>query len=134
MSTKPPSIAEILCQQKVVGVSVLDALQAQLSFAAETNAQLHCLSQLNPLSTPKQGPLTGLGLIHKDIFNIKNFEPGFGLGLPTQVDGIQNAQALQQLEDAGAIILGTAVMAPYACGASSQNANIPRCINPLHAD
>lgn len=134
MSTKPPSIAEILRQQKVVGVSVLDALQAQLSFAAETNAQLHCLSQLNPLSTPKQGPLTGLGLIHKDIFNIKNFEPGFGLGLPTQVDGIQNAQALQQLEDAGAIILGTAVMAPYACGASSQNANFPRCINPLHAD
>ena len=137
MSTKPPSIAEILRQQKVVGVSVLDALQAQLSFAAETNAQLHCLSQLNKLTTPttpKQGPLTGLGLIHKDIFNIRNFEPGFGLGLPTQVDGIQNAQALQQLEDAGAMILGTAVMAPYACGASSQNANFHRCINPLHAD
>jgi len=134
MSTKHPSIAAILHQQKVDGIPALEALQAQASFTKETNAQLHCLSKLIEPISPKHGPLTGLGLIHKDIFNIKNFEPGFGLGPPKPLDDIQNARALQQLEDAGAMILGTAVMAPYACGASSQNANFPRCINPLHGD
>ena len=134
MSTKHPSIAAILHQHKVEGISALEALQEQASFTKETNAQLHCLSKLIEPTSPKQGPLTGIGLIHKDIFNIRHFEPGFGLGKPTLVEGIQNARALQQLEDAGAIMLGTAVMAPYACGASSQNANFPRCINPLHPD
>ncbi|WP_108645516.1 amidase [Polynucleobacter rarus] len=134
MSSKHPSIAAILHQQKVVGISAIEALQTQLSFINETNAQLHCLSKLIEPISPKQGPLTGLGLIHKDIFNIRHFEPGFGLGKPTLVEGIQNARALQKLEDAGAITLGTAVMAPYACGASSQNANFPQCINPLHVD
>jgi aspartyl-tRNA(Asn)/glutamyl-tRNA(Gln) amidotransferase subunit A len=134
MSTKHPSIAAILHQQKVEGISALEALQEQASFTKETNEQLHCLSKLIEPTSPKQGPLTGIGLIHKDIFNIRHFEPGFGLGKPTLVEGIQNARALQKLEDAGAITLGTAVMAPYACGASSQNANFPRCINSLHSE
>ena len=32
------------------------------------------------------------------------------------------------------MVIATAVMVPYACGASSQNENFPRCINPLDPD
>jgi aspartyl-tRNA(Asn)/glutamyl-tRNA(Gln) amidotransferase subunit A len=47
------------------------------------------------------------------------------------VTGTKNAEVIEQLCALGASTLATAVMVPYACGASAQNANFPRLINPL---
>lgn len=134
MLTKHPSIAQILSQQGLEKISATAAICKQVVTTNSLNQQFHCLSYLIEPTIPKLGQLSGIGLIHKDIFQLNHFEPGFGLIAPNRVEQTQNAVVIQQLEDAGAVTIATAVMVPYACGASSQNPNFPRCINPLHPD
>ena len=134
MLTKHPSIAQMLCQQEQEKISAEEAVHQQAIAANVINQTFHCLSGLTQASIPKPGPLAGIGLIHKDIFDLNHLAPGFGLTPPIPAEETKNAPVIQQLEDAGAVTIATAVMVPYACGASAQNANFPRCINPLHPD
>ena len=57
--------------------------------------------------------------------------PGLGVNAGYAQAKVTRARAIIKLHEAGAGILGTAVMAPYACGATSQNSSFPRCLNPL---
>lgn len=134
MLTKHPSIAQMLGQQEQEKISAQQAIEQQLLTANALNQAFHCLSGTLTPSTPPTGPLSGIGLIHKDIFALNNLVPGFGLTPPQPEAHLQNAPVIQRLEDAGAVTIATAVMVPYACGASAQNANFPRCINPLDPD
>ena len=70
-------------------------------------------------------------MIHKDIFQLEQQMPGLGVNAGYAQAKVTRARAITKLHEAGASILGTAVMAPYACGATSQNSNFPRCLNPL---
>lgn len=85
-------------------------------------------------------PLAGVGLAHKDIFNLPGRMPGLGRGhsrgmeMDMAAPGLTAATVIERLSRSGAAHLATLAMAEYACGATGYNPHLPRCINPLHAD
>ena len=111
-------------------VSVQDALSAQLQRGQGLNAKFHCVVEELPLSPPNKGPLAGIALAYKDIFQLKDRLPGCGIGLGHAKAGLAPAAAIEALQQAGASQWASLVMAPHACGATSQNKHFPRCINP----
>jgi aspartyl-tRNA(Asn)/glutamyl-tRNA(Gln) amidotransferase subunit A len=115
-------------------VSVNDALVAQLKRGQSLNAKFPCVVEEFPLLPPHDGPLAGIALAHKDIFQLNDRMPGCGVGLGLKQSGIDSAAAISNLQQAGASQWAALVMAPYACGATSQNAHFARCINPTDAN
>lgn len=115
-------------------VSVNDALVAQLKRGQSLNAKFPCVVEEFPLLPPQDGPLAGIALAHKDIFQLNDRMPGCGVGLGLKQSGIDSAAAMTNLQQAGASQWAALVMAPYACGATSQNAHFARCINPTDAN
>lgn len=83
-----------------------------------------------PFAPPQDGPLAGIALAHKDIFQLKDRLPGCGVGLGYAQSGLDSAAAVSHLQQAGAIQWSALVMAAHACGATSQNTHFARCINP----
>lgn len=79
------------------------------------------------------GPLSGIALSHKDVFDLQDWRPGCGVGHGESQAGLQPATAIAALAAAGATQWASLVMAPYACGATSQNPHFERCVNPLDA-
>ena len=115
-------------------VSANDALVAQLKRGQSLNAKFPCVVEEFPLLPPHDGPLAGIALAHKDIFQLNDRMPGCGVGLGLKQSGIDSAAAMTNLQQAGASQWAALVMAPYACGATSQNAHFARCINPTDAN
>jgi Asp-tRNA(Asn)/Glu-tRNA(Gln) amidotransferase A subunit family amidase len=84
------------------------------------------------------GPLAGVALAHKDIFNLPGSLPGLGCEpagsfLRRTSANLAAATVISRLTRAGATHLATLAMAEYACGATGANANLPQCVNPLNA-
>lgn len=79
-------------------------------------------------------PLSGVGLAHKDIFNLNSRAPGLGLGLTQAAPGIELAYPLSCLHQSGARQLATLNMAPLAFGSTSSNSYLGRCVNPLNSN
>jgi aspartyl-tRNA(Asn)/glutamyl-tRNA(Gln) amidotransferase subunit A len=77
--------------------------------------------------------LAGIALAHKDIFQLNDRAPGCGVGMGLTHKGMAPANAISALQQAGASQWATLVMAPHACGATSQNMHFARCINPTDA-
>ena len=115
-------------------VSVQQALHAQLQRAQVLRAQTACVVDTLPMVPSAEGPLAGIALSHKDIFNLQDRLPGCGVGLGQPEIGIKPAAAIAALADAGASQWATLVMAPHACGATAQNPHFERCVNPLDND
>ena len=84
-------------------------------------------------STSELQPLSGVGLAHKDIFNLSERAPGLGLGLSKPAPALQMAPALACLHQNGAYQLASLHMAALAFGATSSNADLGPCTNPLNA-
>lgn len=112
-------------------ITVQHALQAQIQRADALRSQVACVVDTLPLTAPSQGPLSGIALSHKDIFDLQDWRPGCGVGHGTSRAGVKPAAAIMALEAAGATQWASLVMAPYACGATSQNPHFERCVNPL---
>lgn len=111
-------------------VSAQEALLAQVKRGQSLNATFPCLVEELPFAPPQDGPLAGIALAHKDIFQLKDRLPGCGVGLGYAQSGLDSAAAVSHLQQAGAIQWSALVMAPHACGATSQNTHFARCINP----
>jgi Asp-tRNA(Asn)/Glu-tRNA(Gln) amidotransferase A subunit family amidase len=90
--------------------AIVDVLPAQLMPAAAT------------------GPLAGVGLAHKDIFDLPGRAPGLGRGYSMDLDieapGRPAATVLERLSRHGATHLATLAMAEYACGATGDNPHL----------
>ena len=115
-------------------VSAQDALRAQVDHGRALNTLFPCVVEELAVSAPGDGPLAGIALAHKDIFQRPDHLPGCGLGPGLQQAGVAPAAALDALQRAGASQWATLVMTPHACGATSQNPYFSPCINPLDAD
>lgn len=141
MAEFPSTIAAL--QQSIAQghVTDIEAIECQrlglLRFDRDFNVVVDVLSAqlMPPIAT---GPLTGVGLAHKDIFDLPGRAPGLGRGYPVDLDieepGRPAATVLKRLSRHGATHLATLAMAEYACGATGDNAHLARCINPLHPD
>lgn len=79
-------------------------------------------------------PLAGVGVAHKDMFDLEDRAPGLGRAVGSQVAGVSQAYCLSQLEQAGAVNLGTLSMAEDACAATGQLEKLPTPTNPLGAE
>jgi Asp-tRNA(Asn)/Glu-tRNA(Gln) amidotransferase A subunit family amidase len=108
------------------------AVQQQLQRMTRLAPGLHCVvtGQVDPQPRPS-GPLSGLALAHKDIFDLPGRAPGLGLGRGHADASRRRAVALDRLAQAGAAQSAALVMAPLACGATGQNPHFERALNPL---
>ena len=57
-------------------VSVHDALLAQVHRGQSLNANFPCVVEELPLGSHHDGPLAGIALAHKDIFQLNDRAPG----------------------------------------------------------
>jgi len=94
---------------------------------------LHCVVAEWPDDGPTHdtGPLRGMALAHKDIFDLPGRAPGLGVDRGRPDPTRRRAAALEQLAQAGAVQWGALAMAPHACGATAQNPHFDRVINPI---
>lgn len=80
---------------------------------------------------PSAGPLAGVALAHKDIFDLAGWAPGLGQTHGRPAPNLPAATAIDRLAKAGATQLGTLAMAEHACGATGYNPNFAPILNPL---
>lgn len=128
----PPTLVALRQAIASGGLSCAEALGAQASRLADGAARWRCATELFPLTSPSlNGPLSGAGLAHKDVFDT---EDRFGgCGRPNKREGrpIKRASALELLRRAGAAHLGALSMAEFACGATGENPHFPLPVNPV---
>lgn len=135
MAEHPPTIAGLRQALAEGRLTAGQAIAGQRLDLQRADAQLHAVVDLLPdAPVPATGPLAGVGLAHKDIFDLPGRAPGLGRGHGARVPGRATAAVLECLSRHGATQLATLALAEYACGATGDNPQLPRCINPLQAD
>jgi aspartyl-tRNA(Asn)/glutamyl-tRNA(Gln) amidotransferase subunit A len=80
------------------------------------------------------GPLHGVPIAIKDMFDADGLTPGCGAGLPRAGHGVGDAAVIEALMSAGAIIIGRLHMTEYALGLTGHNDHIGDCCNPWDLD
>ena len=136
-SELPATLTGLQQALKAGELSAGEALKVQRLRFERLDAQFHCavqhLEEPGPANSPPAGPLSGIGLAHKDIFDTPGRQPGLGRNAGQPAPGLAGAAAPERLAQAGASVLGWLTMAEYACGATGANPHFAPCINPLHA-
>jgi Asp-tRNA(Asn)/Glu-tRNA(Gln) amidotransferase A subunit family amidase len=94
---------------------------------------LNALVALAQPQAPREGPLSGLTFVAKDMFSWPDYEYSRGLNATVPSDG-KPAVFLNQLIAEGAELLGFAEMTPLAYEPSGANPFRGRPTNPLNAD
>ncbi len=85
-----------------------------------------------PVSNEKSGPLAGLTLAVKDIFDVAGYPTGCGnpQKLAEAAPAAATAPAVRKLLDAGALFAGKTQTEELAFSMLGQNAHFPRPVNP----
>src|ERR1700756_3644342 len=86
--------------------------QCQRRFA-DLGQELNAVEQIYAAGTPHQGPLRGLPYVAKDMFATGLSAPSWGCKAP-QASSLPRASLIDRLDQAGALLLGTAVMTELA--------------------
>ncbi|MDQ2148338.1 amidase [Alcaligenaceae bacterium C4P045] len=136
----PDSIAALRAGIAHGDYTAIAALNAQRDAIAHDGG--HCVAALLdlPAAIDPAAPLAGVGVAHKDIFDLAHRAPGCGrdaLAIATaqaaDAAPVRHACVVQRLNDAGALPLAALVMAEHACGATGENPHAPRIVNPIDA-
>lgn len=136
MTMKLPNTISALQQGLSHGTLALtDVLAHQHQQFKELGQRLHAVTHYLPAAADqaldRKKPLTGVGLAHKDIFDLPDRAPGLGRDKGKPSRGICAAPAIETLHAAGALNLGALAMAEDACAATGQTASITTPLNPL---
>lgn len=129
--TLPDRWVQLQAQIHAGQCTVEQAVQAQIQQAQHVRRQFACVVDTLPSVAPLPGPLAGLVLAHKDIFELQDRLPGCGVQHGQAQPGVKPASAVAALAQAGAIQWASLVMAPHACGATAHNPHFAPCVNPL---
>lgn len=127
----PDRMTQLQAQIRSNQVSAQEAVSAQVQRGQALAARFPCVVDELALVELGVGPLSGIALAHKDIFQLNGRLPGCGTGQGQAQTGVQAAAAVAALQQAGASQWATLVMAPHACGATAQNPYFEHCVNPL---
>ena len=135
--TLPDTIEAMRDALRVGHLSVEQACVRQQTTFAEINNQVHATTYINDIDSSEltaavpDRPLAGVGLAHKDIFQMTGRMPGLGRHQGTRDPLVDQAPVLKRLEQAGALNLGALTMAEDACAATAQTQHLPTPVNPL---
>ena len=103
-----------------------------------TLAPLHAFLDLPqvPVAHAQSGPLVGLGLAVKDVFDVKGYATGCGnlRKAETATAAPRTAPAVQMILDAGARFAGKTQTDELAFSLMGQNAHFPHPVNPAAPD
>lgn len=116
-------------------VSAAERVTACLARIAERNGQLHAVSAVmadraltraaaldrSAASGQPRKPLHGLPVLVKELCDIRGLPTNFGSLAYATAPAQATAPALQRLEDAGAVLLGTTHMVEFAIGSWGTN-------------
>lgn len=130
----PARMTQLQAQIRAGQVTVAQALAAQSARAHKIQSDYACVAQEVSVPALGKGALQGIVMAHKDLFDLPGRTPGCGVNTGERNDATQAAQVIDRLQHAGATQCASLVMAPFACGATSQNPHFPRCLNPLDED
>jgi len=111
-----------------------DTARAQENRFRDLAPKVGCVTQSFTPHWSSNGPLAGIGLAHKDVFSLKDFQPGEGHDRGRSTPGLPTAPCISRLDNSGAANLGTLFMTEYACGATAENVQLPPCFNPVDRD
>lgn len=133
MTDLPPTLTGLQDALARGQCSPREALHAQRERLRRKERNLHCVVRELPDApiAGAGGPLLGIGLGHKDIFDLADWRPGLGRDRGGAAPGTVPATAVARLAGRGASLLASLTMAEYACGATGENSFFPRCVNPL---
>jgi aspartyl-tRNA(Asn)/glutamyl-tRNA(Gln) amidotransferase subunit A len=84
---------------------------------ARIGRKLHAVEQIYPAEAPRQGPLSGLPYVAKDMFATGRSQPSWGCATP-QAPAMPRASVIDRLDKAGASLIGAATMTELAYEAS----------------
>ena len=117
-------VSQVLAQQRSAMATETYRCVVRMTPAAEVGAAV-----LDPTL-----PLSGVAVAHKDVFQIGDHLPGCGAvtGFRSKLEHEGTAPVVLRLQQAGAVALATLAMAEHACGATGENPNTSRPINPLN--
>ena len=79
--------------------------------------RLKAVEHIYPAEAPRQGPLSGLPYVAKDMFATGRSRPSWGCPTP-QASALPRASVVDRLDQAGASLIGTATMTELAYEAS----------------
>lgn len=84
---------------------------------AHLGRKLHAVEHIYHAEPPRQGPLSGLPYVAKDLFATGRSAPSWGCSTP-QVPALPRASVIDRLDQAGASLIGAATMTELAYEAS----------------
>jgi aspartyl-tRNA(Asn)/glutamyl-tRNA(Gln) amidotransferase subunit A len=84
---------------------------------ARLGRRLKAVEHIYPAEAPRQGPLSGLPYVAKDMFATGRSRPSWGCAAP-QAPALPRASVIDRLDQAGASLIGTATMTELAYEAS----------------
>jgi aspartyl-tRNA(Asn)/glutamyl-tRNA(Gln) amidotransferase subunit A len=109
----------------------LDALEKCRQRLAGVGQRLKAVEHIYPAEAPRQGPLSGLPYVAKDMFATGRSRPSWGCTTP-QAPALPRASVIDRLDQSGASLIGAATMTELAYEASGGGR---RCaLNPWRFD
>jgi Asp-tRNA(Asn)/Glu-tRNA(Gln) amidotransferase A subunit family amidase len=114
MTPVAPSIARLPDWSSLSGLGRIAALEQCRRRLAHIGRKLHAVEHIYPAEAAREGPLAGLPYVAKDMFATGHSRPSWGCSTP-QALSLPRASVIDRLEQAGASLIGTAVMTELAC-------------------
>lgn len=142
---EPRSFAEAMQVIKERRVSCLELTTAALQRAKARQERLNAFIEIEEeaaLSAAHRaddalargepiGPLHGVPLAHKDMYDRKGFVTGCGSKIRADHVAQETSTVMQRLETAGAISIGRLNMSEFAMGPTGHNVHHGRALNPI---
>lgn len=131
MTSTPTSIARLPDWSSLSEFSRLAALEQCRRRLAYLGRKLHAVEHIYDAETVREGPLSGLPYVAKDMYATGRSQPSWGCSTP-QAPALPRASVIDRLDQAGASLIGAATMTELAYQPSGMARR--RALNPWRFD
>lgn len=143
----PPSLKAAAAAIRTGGITAVELTQAALQRAKSSQPRLNAFIEIEEeaaLSAARaadaalargeeMGPLHGVPLAHKDMYDRSGFPTGCGSKIRAGHIATSTSTVMQRLEAVGAISIGRLNMSEFAMGPTGHNFHHGRALNPIDA-